>query len=366
MTSFCQDFGSYDDNLGAYTIEVWKKSLIVSILSAGNFLGAIGAGPTADRLGRRWAIIVTSIVFAVGVAFQTFATNWELMVVGRFIAGVGVGLISDLVPLYLAEAAPKHLRGALVSCYQLAITIGILIAFVVNGLTKALEGRSAYAIPIGLQFLYALIMGGGRLYIIPGMYFLPDSPRVLVKRGQNEAAVEALCRLWGTNPNDERIIEEMKEMQESNEREKSFGDVGYGDLFKGTVTQRTHLTVWLQMFQQLTGINFIFYFGYLIANNSVTFFKVAGFKEPYVIQIITGLVNVFAVIPGIYFVDRIGRRSLLLSGSIIMLSGHLVVGIIGTVWPESVEAGYVLVVAVCVFIFGFEYSWGPGAWVWIL
>ena len=93
------------------------------------------------------------------------------------------------------------------------------------------------------------------------MYFLPDSPRVLIKRGQNEAAIEALCRLWGTTPNDERIIEEMKEMEESNEREKSFGDVGYGDLFKGTVTQRTHLTIWLQMFQQLTGINFIFYFG---------------------------------------------------------------------------------------------------------
>lgn len=352
MDYFIQDFGQTDSN--GSTIQVWKKSFIVSILSAGTFLGAVLAGPLADKVGRRMAIIHTCIIFSLGVVFQIFSNkSWQVMSFGRLIAGIGVGLISDLVPLYQVETSPKHLRGALVSCYQLAISLGILFAFFVNSYTRSFKGSSSYNIPIGLQLFYSLFLGGGIAFLNQGMIFLPDSPRILIKRDRFDEAKEALCRLWGTSLDDPRIIQEMQEMQLAHEADLAVGKVGYSELFSPEIVKRTHLAVLLQMFQQLTGINFIMYYG-------VTFFKNAGFKDPFKIQMITGFVNVLSTLPGIYLIDRIGRRSLMISGALLMLFGHFIVGFAGN---SSTSSGYVLVWAVCLFIAGFAASWGPAVWV---
>jgi MFS family permease len=116
-----QTFGYYDPTQGAYTISTPNESLVVSILSAGTFFGALLAAPMADHLGRRMGIIAACLVFCVGVAMQTAAVQIPLFVVGRVFAGLGVGMVSCLVPMYQAECSPKWIRGAVVSCYQWAI-----------------------------------------------------------------------------------------------------------------------------------------------------------------------------------------------------------------------------------------------------
>ncbi|KAI8816127.1 MFS monosaccharide transporter [Fimicolochytrium jonesii] len=256
----------------------------------------------ADKFGRRFGIIISSGVFLVGVGLQTASHSLALMVPGRVVAGFGIGLLSDMVPLYQAEAAPKHLRGALVFCYQLAITIGILCAQCVNQGVKNLAGREAYRIPIAIQ---------GR---------------------------------------------DAHEMQEALHTDAQLGQATWSDCFNGTSNRRTQVGIWLQMFQQLTGVNAVFYFG-------TGFFKQAGIKEAFSGSTVTGVVNVLSTLPALYLMEKMGRRKLLLMGSAIMLVAQVLVASTGEILDSNSTAGIVMIVFTCMFIFGFASSWGPGAWV---
>ena len=121
----------------------------------------------ADIVGRKWGIIVACLVFSIGVALQTAATTLAPFVVGRVGAGLGVGLVSTLVPMYQSECAPKWIRGAVVGLYQLGITLGILLAAIFNNATKNRPNHSSYRIPVAIQFIWAAILAGG-------MVFLPE------------------------------------------------------------------------------------------------------------------------------------------------------------------------------------------------
>lgn len=180
---------------GIIAMDYWKKefstepdlsitaaqdSLIVSILSAGTFFGALTAAPFGDLLGRRWGLIVSAgLVFNLGVIMQTASTAQPLFIAGRFFAGYGVGLISALskpplfprvfqprtngftVPMYQSETAPKWIRGTIVGAYQLAITIGLFLAAIVNNATKNRQDSGSYRIPIAVQFAWSIILVGG-------------------------------------------------------------------------------------------------------------------------------------------------------------------------------------------------------------
>jgi SP family sugar:H+ symporter-like MFS transporter len=136
-----------------------QDSLIVSILSAGTFFGALTASPVGDFLGRRIGLMLSAgIVFNFGVILQTVSTSQPLFIAGRFFAGYGVGLISALIPMYQSETAPKWIRGTIVGAYQLAITIGLLLAAVVNNATKDRTDSGSYRIPIAVQFAWSLIL----------------------------------------------------------------------------------------------------------------------------------------------------------------------------------------------------------------
>ncbi|KAI8816749.1 glucose transporter [Fimicolochytrium jonesii] len=359
MRAFKDDFGPGNGAQVASHI----KSLLVSILSVGTFVGSLVAGMLADKFGRRIAIMQSAAVFIVGVCLQTAGHNLGLMLPGRLIAGMGVGLLSGLIPLYQAEAAPKHLRGTLVSTYQLAITIGILAAFGINQGTQNISGRASYRTPIGLQLFFASVL-------LIGMIFLPESPRNLLRQDKRDAALRALSRLRGRPPHDPLIVDEMQELESNLALEAQIGEAqSYADCFRGNAARRTHIAVWIQMFQQLTGVNFVFYYG-------TTFFKQAGIKQAYLTSTITGVVNVLSTIPALWWVERMGRRKLLILGSMIMLVAQLVVGVVGTARAPTLDpvtgdpignvdsnAGIVMIVFECLFIFGFASSWGPAAWV---
>lgn len=327
-----------------------QQSEIVSILSAGTFFGALAAAPMGDIVGRRLGLIFSTLVFTFGVILQTISTGIPLFVAGRFFAGFGVGLISALIPLYQSETSPKWIRGAVVGCYQLAITIGLFIAAIVNNATKARDDTGSYRIPVAIQFLWAIIL-------VAGMLILPETPRYLIKRGNHEAAARSLSRLRRLDVDHPALVEELGEIEANHNYELSLGKSSYLDCFKGTLGKRLATGCLLQALQQLTGVNFIFYYG-------TKFFQDSGFDNPFVISVITNVVNVVSTFPGLYMVEAWGRRRLLMFGAIGMSVCQFIVAITGTVKPnDGGSAGKTLIAFVCIYIFFFACSWGPVAWV---
>lgn len=159
MDAFIEKFGEASSSSPTgYILPSSHASLIVSILSAGTFFGALSAGYFNESLGRRFSIIVACGVFCLGVILQTAAINLAMLVIGRFIAGLGMGVVSSTVILYMSELAPKKIRGAIVSGYQFAITIGLLLAAVTTNYTSTRTGASAYRIPIAVQFIPATLL----------------------------------------------------------------------------------------------------------------------------------------------------------------------------------------------------------------
>ncbi|KAG5635147.1 hypothetical protein H0H81_012280 [Sphagnurus paluster] len=351
MKDWLRTFG-YPSGTG-YAISTSNESLIVSILSAGTFFGALLGAPAADYMGRKWGIVFACLVFSAGVAMQTAATAVPLFVVGRVFAGLGVGLVSCLVPMYMSECSPKWIRGAVVSSYQWAITIGLLIAAVVNNSTQYRDDHSSFRIPIAIQFAWAAILAGG-------MSLLPESPRWLIKRGRDADAAASLSRLTGYRPTDAETEAELDEIRSNLEAEMALGESSYADCFKFTknrIALRTLTGIFIQAWQQLTGINFIFYYG-------TTFFKNSGISDPFLISIATNIVNVFMTLPGMWGVERFGRRRLLLVGAIGMCLCEYIVAIVGvTISVQNLAGQKVLIAFVCIYIAFFASTWGPIAWV---
>ncbi|TVY16562.1 High-affinity glucose transporter SNF3 [Lachnellula arida] len=311
----------------AFVLPGWQQSLLTGILSCGTFSGSIIAGDVADRIGRRWTIIVGCVTFSIGCILETASTSLAVMVVGRLIAGSGVGFISAIIILYMSEIAPKKVRGALVAGYQFCITIGILLANCVVYATQSRDDTGSYRIPIAVQFLWAIILGGG-------LFFLPESPRYFVKKGKLDSAAKALSSVRGQPVQSQYIQDELSEIIANHEYELSVVPqtsymASWTNCFRGGLSsassnlRRTLLGIGLQMMQQLTGINFIFYYGV------VFFASLKTISNPFLISLVTTLVNVLSTPVSFWMVERFGRRNLLIFGGTGMVISQYIVGIIG-------------------------------------
>jgi len=353
------------DQLAAFALPDWKKSLITSILSCGTFFGALIAGDLADWFGRRTTIILGCIVFIIGVILQTASSALGLLVAGRLIAGFGVGFVSAIIILYMSEIAPKKVRGALVSGYQFCITIGIMLASCVDYGTQNRLDTGSYRIPIAIQMLWALILGIGLL-------LLPESPRYFVRKGDLAKAAHVLTRLRGEPEGSEYIQQELAEIVANNEYELSVIPQGnyfmtWYNCFRGGLRnpssnlRRTIMGTSLQMMQQWTGINFIFYFG-------TTFFKeLQTIHNAFLISIITTIVNVVSTPISFYIIEKYGRRTILIWGACGMFICEFIVGIVGVtagrISQHNNAAVSSQIAFICIYIFFFAATWGPAAWV---
>ncbi|TLD33100.1 hypothetical protein PspLS_01331 [Pyricularia sp. CBS 133598] len=335
-----------------------QSSLIVAILSAGTFLGSLISAPMADFIGRRKALHIAIGVFCLGVVFQVCSADIPMLLGGRFVAGIGVGLISVLVPLYQSEMAPKWIRGTMVCAYQLFITLGLLAASVINIITSDIPGPVAYRIPLGLQLVWACVL-------MMGLLILPETPRYLIKRGLDTEAALSLSRLRRLDITHPALIEELAEIKANHEYELALGPDTYKDVFFGSphLGRRTLTACGLQMLQQLSGVNFIMYYG-------TWFFKGAMVDNPYLISCIMNIVNFISTLPGLVVVESWGRRRLLIVGAIGMSICQLSVAsftaatkhIAGSNGSSTLQ-NQVLVTFVAIYIFFFAASWGPVVWV---
>ena len=287
--------------------------------------------------------------FNLGVLLQTVATEKKLLIAGRAIAGTGVGLISSVIPNYISETTPKWARGAVTASYQWMITWGLLIAACANKGSQGRKDSGSYRIPIGIQFLWALILGIGFL-------FLPETPRYWVSKSEETKAKDSLRRIRNLPVDHPDLVLEYDDIKANFDFESKYATSSWTQVFKNVNKQHHRLFtgVAIQALQQLTGINFIFYYG-------TQFFKRSGIEDPFLIQLATNIVNVGMTVPGIILVETWGRRPLLMAGSVVMAVSQLIVAIVG-VAASSHAANQCLVAFSCIFIAGFAATWGPLCW----
>lgn len=303
-------------------------------------VGALVAAPIADRIGRKFSISFWSVIHMVGIIVQIATdTKWYQVAVGRLVAGLGVGALSSIVPMYQSESAPRQVRGAMVSAFQLFVAFGIFISYIVNYGTHTINSTASWRITMGIGFAWPLILGVGTL-------FLPESPRYAYSNGRFEEARQVMCKLYGVPSNHRCIAQEMQDMKDKFEEENKAGKATWHEIFTGPrMLHRTILGIVLQSLQQLTGANFIFYFG-----NSI--FSTIGL-DSYITQIILGAVNFGMTFPGLYIVEHMGRRNSLILGGVWMFIcfmvwasvGHLQLGV-------TDSAGNVMIAFTCLFIVG--------------
>ncbi|KAK0735028.1 general substrate transporter [Lasiosphaeria miniovina] len=353
MTTFKNDFTTgfrdAEGNPGMYPSQV---SLIVAMLSAGTAVGALLAAPVGDKWGRRRSLIGAILIFCVGAIFQVCATNVATLVVGRTLAGVGVGMVSVLVPLYQSEMAPKWIRGTLVCAYQLSITLGLFGASLVNIFTYKMPTAAAYRIPMGLQLTWASVLALGLLV-------LPETPRYLIKQGLKDAAALSLSRLRRLDITHPALIEELAEIEANHDYEMAMGADSYHSVFFGEphLGRRIVTGCGLQMLQQLTGVNFIMYY-------STTFFNGANVNDPFSISLIMQVINVVSTLPGLFVVESLGRRRLLMSGAVGMAICQLFIASYATANGGNLMVqNQILIGFVAIYVFFFAASWGPVVWV---
>ncbi|KZV68274.1 general substrate transporter [Peniophora sp. CONT] len=373
---------SFINKMGDAVTDDGKKGWLVSILELGAWFGVLCTGYLADKLSRKFSILLAVVVFCVGVIVQTAAQGPDSIYGGRFVTGLGVGSLSMSVPLYNAELAPPEVRGSLVALQQLAITFGIMVSFWIDygtnfiGGTGASQSQVAWRLPLALQLVPAIILG-------IGMIFAPHSPRWLVNKGRDDEAQLVLSRARQLPIQDELIQIEYLEIKAQHLFEievnaaafpqyqdgsfKSGFLLGFHSylslLTKKSLFFRVMVSSLTMFFQQWTGVNAILYY-------APSIFQSLGLTGNTISLLATGVVGIvmhLATYPAVIWVDKLGRKPVLISGAFLMAACHFIVAILTGLyhdsWPEHVAAGWGACALVWIFAIAFGYSWGPCAWI---
>ena len=324
-----------------FSLTAMTEEFVVSAVLVGAILGAALSGQVSDTFGRRKVIIATAVIFIVGSAIAALAPTVPILVIGRVVIGVAIGIASFAVPLYISEISPAHARGALVSLNQLAITIGIVLSYIVD---YALSADKAWRAMFALGVVPAIVLG-------IGIFFLPSSPRWLMGQSLADKAREVLKRVRGTQD----VEGEIGDIQESLKEESG----GWKELFEPWMRKPLIIGVGIMFFQQITGINTVIYY-------APTIFEFAGFDSASVAILATmgvGVVNVLMTIVSIKVIDRIGRRALLFMGLIGMVVS---LGALGFAFKMASLSGmlkWIAVGSLVLDIASFAVSLGTVAWV---
>jgi sugar porter (SP) family MFS transporter len=317
------------------------NGLVVSSLLVGAMIGAAVCGPLSDGLGRRRLVLVAAVVFCVGAIGAALAPNAAVLILFRVVLGLAVGAASLIVPLYLSEMAPTEVRGALSALNQLMIVTGILVAYMVN---YALANTEAWRWMLGLAFVPSLVL-------LIGMYFAPETPRWLVSKDRDDEAREVLRRT-----RDEAIVE--RELEEIQRIEEEQEEGGLGELLAPWLRPAMVVGIGLAILQQVIGINTIIYYAPTTLTN-------VGFGNAAAIlaNVGIGVVNVGMTLVAIRYVDRVGRKPLLLGGAIGMAVSLTLLGLASLLPSVSGAVGWITVVCLALYIACFATSWGPIVWV---
>jgi sugar porter (SP) family MFS transporter len=317
----------------------------------GCVFGALFGGYIADKFGRRMTVFTAGFLFCIGTIWVCFnpAGSHGILLIARFIQGLGVGNSSFSLPLFGAEMAPKELRGFFSGFMQMTVVTGLFIANICNIIIG--NADHGWRITNSLAMIPPIV-------VMCGIFCVPESPRWTFQHKGKEVAEATLKRLRQT----ENVQIELKAIEDQLAEE---GDAtGWKDLLEPSILKRVGIGMSLQLLQQMSGINPIFTYGGLI------FKDVTGAGDVSVLML-SG-VNFISTIPGMRWVDTKGRRQLLIIGAVGMFLGHILSAITFTVGCDgnvddagcSTTAGYIIVVGTAFFVFNFAMAWGPIPWVY--
>ncbi|BEI91380.1 uncharacterized protein CcaverHIS019_0402000 [Cutaneotrichosporon cavernicola] len=381
------------------------KGWFVSSLLLGAWFGSLLSGPLCDKLGRKRSIMFQVLVFTLGSALQTGARVEAHMFAGRIIAGLSIGSLTHIVPMYIAELAPAAMRGALVALQQLSITLGILFSYWIAYGTSHIGGtrcsdipysgpkgpdghatfdayndvpaggctgqsQAAWRVPVGIQILPGLILG-------IGMFFMPYSPRWLVEVGRDDEAKATLSRLRSLPIDDPDVVREFVEIKaevitiRQIRETRGTGKSGLARALQPYVEllstksnfHRLYIGCTTMFFQQFIGCNAIIYY-------APTIFAQLG-MDPNTTSLLAtgvyGITNTLFTLPAVFFLDRVGRRKLLMVGAAgcfvsLVMVGSLVAAF-GHDWPKYAVQGRVAIAFVYIYDVFFSFSWAPIGWV---
>ncbi|KAK1854586.1 MFS monosaccharide transporter [Colletotrichum chrysophilum] len=352
----------------------FKKGLMTAMIPLAAFIGALNMGWLADWISRKRSLMVAVVIFIVGSSIQTAAINYDMLTAGRFFGGVGIGMLSMVVPVYISEISPPEIRGTLLVFEELSIVVGIILAFWITYATKDIPNHWSWQCPFLIQIIPGVLLGIGAI-------FLPYSPRWLASKDRHEESLATLARLRGLPQEDPSVRREwidivaearfqamvLKERHPTLTASPAISDkikleiVSWTDCFKTGCWRRTHVGVGIQAWQQWVGINALIYY-------SPTLFATMGLD--YNMQLLmSGALNcvqVMGVLSSLWTLDRFGRRNILLLGSVCMCLSHVVIAIlVGKFphdWQSYVTEGWVSVAFLFAFMLSFGFSWGPIPW----
>jgi SP family sugar:H+ symporter-like MFS transporter len=355
--------GTQDGLRSAFALSEGGLGFTVGSLLIGCFIGAFLAGKLADVMGRRNVMMLAAVLFLVGALVQGFAESHSLFVIARVMGGMAVGAASVLSPAYISEVAPASIRGRMTTIQQIMIITGLTGAFVVNYFLAASAGESTATFWGGLEawrWMYLMQALPAAIFLI-ALFFIPESPRYLVSKGRNEQASKVLTDLFGADVARSKL-EEIRASFSQDHRPRLSDLKAPG----GGIRPIVWAGILLAVFQQLVGINVIFYYG-------ATLWQLAGFTEDQSLQIniVSGALSIAACFITIYYVDKIGRKPLLLIGSAgmsVTLFALVYAFGNGTLDPEgnlqlSSGLGTLALIAANLYVIFFNVSWGPIMWV---
>ncbi|KAM6910255.1 solute carrier family 2, facilitated glucose transporter member 3 [Xenentodon cancila] len=330
---------------GANTM-VW--SLAVAIFSVGGMIGSFSVGTIVNTFGRRKSMLITNILALVGgglMGLSSVSRSFEMVIVGRLFIGVFCGLCTGLTPMYVGEISPTAVRGAFGTLHQLGVVIGILVAQIF-GLEFLLGSDDLWPLLLALTILPAILQS----ILLP---FCPESPRyLLIVLKQEEEAKKALVRLRGC----EDVDDDIQEMREEGMKMAMEKKVTVLELFRSpNYRQPIIIAIILQLSQQLSGINAVFYY-------STGIFKTAGVTQPIYATIGAGVVNTVFTVVSLFLVERAGRRTLHMVGLAGMAVSALVMTISLSLVKTNQSLSYLAIVAVFGFVASFEMGPGPIPW----
>ncbi len=318
------------------------QAITISVVLIGCMAGSVVAGGAADRIGRRATLLAAGVTFFAGAIVSALTPNEAILLAGRFIVGIGIGFSSVVAPLYISEVAPASSRGALVSLYQFAITIGILAAYLID---YALAAGAQWRWMLGLAVVPSLILIGG-------MLAMPESPRYLFKIALRVRARDVLQRIYadaGASAREEQSILESLRVKSA----------GFEAFKQPAIGLALFIGISLAVLQQITGINTVIYYGPQI-------FQMAGIASASAsifAQTLVGAVNCGMTLIAIFFVDRVGRKPLLYAG----LSGMFVaLAVLAYSFARphlSGSLGTIALASMMVYVGCFAFSFGPILWL---
>ncbi len=325
----------------AFHLNATTSEIAVSAVLIGAILGAFSGGKLADGIGRKKALIVLGALFAIGAVLTSLAPNLGFFIAFRIIVGFGIGAASMITPMYIAELAPPAIRGSLVTFFQLAVTIGIAVAYWVD-LAFASAG-------MGWRPMFAVAFIPGAILAI-GMVFLAETPRWLASKGRWDQASAALEH----SVHGQEKQRELDDIRKTLEEEKR---ASIKELLRPGLRMALIVGVGLAIFQQFVGINTVIYY-------APTIFGYAGFSSASAAILATsivGVMNVLATLLSLFLVDRIGRRPLLIGGIGGMVLTLVAMGIVFLFDPA--RAGWFVLICLLLYIISFAIGMGPVFWL---